>query len=315
MKLYYKTIFTVLFLCACFGANQVQAQDLQQALSNLNAQVVGGYIDPILGNWANDLNSGIYHTAALHSVLGFDLSVNLALAHVSDGDKTFQFTMPIPVNANGVLYPANTPITASTAVGPKNSTVLTTVNGLPIMTIPPGYDLPYVPLPMPQVSLGLPFGIEVMARYIPTVSAGSEGKFNSSGFGARYSIDQWIPMCPVNIAVHFMTQKLNFKSKSDTSIFSGKGTAYGLEVSKKLAILTLYAGFQLESSSMTVDNYEYTNQATGLSSTIQGFTVNGSNKSRFTVGANFSLLIFDIQADYSFASTPVATLGAGFSFR
>jgi hypothetical protein len=66
---------------------------------------------------------------------------------------------------------------------------------------------------------------------------------------------------------------------------------------------------------MTVDNYEYTNQATGLSSTIQGFTVNGSNKSRFTVGANFSLLIFDIQADYSFASTPVATLGAGFSFR
>ncbi len=315
MNLSKKTIVTVLLLCVCSGVNRVQAQDLQQALSNLNAQVAGMYIDPILINWANDLNSGIYHTADLHGVLGFDIGVNLALAHVSDGDKTFQFIMGMPVNVNGVLYPANTPITASTAVGPKNATVITTVNGLPILTIPAGYNLPYVPLPMPQVSLGLPFGIEVMARYIPTVSAGSEGKFNSSGFGARYSIDQWIPMCPVNIAVHFMTQKLNFKSKSDTSIFSGKGTAYGLEVSKKLAILTLYAGYQLESSSMTVDNYVYTDQSTGLSSTIQGFTVNGSNKSRFTVGANFSLLILDIHADYSFASTPVATLGAGFSFR
>ena len=109
------------------------------------------------------------------------------------------------------------------------------------MKLPAGFNLPYVPLPMPQVSLGLPFGIEVMARYIPTVSAGDEGKFNYSGFGARYSIDQWIPMCPVNIAVHFMTQKLNFKSKSDADIFSGKGTAYGLKSARSLLYLRFTA--------------------------------------------------------------------------
>jgi hypothetical protein len=337
MDIFKKTLVSVLLLCVCFGANLMQAQDLQTQLSKMGQDAAIGYTTPLLSNWANDLNTGIYHTAALHSILGFDIGVNLALARITDGDKTFTFNMPSTFNVTsngytatlvaGTHYPAS--VVTPTAVGDGNGTVIKTtapytVNGVvvvpagyPLLTMPGGFNLPAVPLPMPQLALGLPFGIEVMVRYIPTVSAGDEGKFNFSGFGARYSIDQWIPMCPVNIAVHFMTQSLNFKSKGDTSLFSGKGTAYGLEVSKKFFILTLYGGFQIESSSMTLNDYTFTDQSSGVpvQVNIPGFTINGSNKSRFTVGANLLLLILNIQADYSFGTTPVANLGVGIAIR
>jgi hypothetical protein len=169
---------------------------------------------------------------------------------------------------------------------------------------------------MPQLNLGLPFGLEFMLRYIPTTSAGDVGKFNYMGFGLRYSIDQWIPLCPVDLSVHFMTQKLTFKSSSDQDIFTGKATAYGVEVSKRLFILTLYGGFQMESSTLTLSDYTYAGDDPTLQGvSVSGFEVNGSNKSRFTVGARLLLLFINVHADYSFATNPVLTLGAGITLR
>ena len=76
------------------------------------------------------------------------------------------------------------------------------------------------------------------------------------GFGLRYDIDQWIPACPVDLAIHLMTQKFNFKSKDNADIFSAKGIAFGVEASKKFFIVTIYGGFQLESSSLTLNDFQ-----------------------------------------------------------
>jgi hypothetical protein len=238
-------------------------------------------------------------------------------------------------------------ITAPTAIGDKNGvdvkgksgTTVYSVNGNPLyagargvytqlpnfdlsnttlIPLPGGYNLGSlgVPLPMPQLNLGLPFGLEVMLRYFPTTAYQDYGKFAYMGFGLRYDIDQWIPMCPVDIAVHFMTQKLTFKSSSDQDIFTGKATAYGVEVSKKLFILTLYGGFQMESSTLTVADYLYSgNDPTLQGVNIPGFEVKGNDKSRFTVGARLLLLFINVHADYSFSTTPVLTLGAGITIR
>ena len=246
----------------------------------------------------------------------------------------------------GVNYSSNQ-ITANTAVGPKDGVPIKTTGGtatvynasgtvvgttpagiIPIgqtiLTIPGGFDISSlgVPLPMPQFDLGLPFGIEVMLRYVPTISGGDVGKFNYMGFGLRYSISQWLPLFPVDIAAHFMTQKMNFKSKDDKDIFSAKATAYGLEVSKKLFILTLYGGFQLESSSLTLADYQYKgndpaliNSTTGQGVIIPGFEVKGTDKSRFTVGARLLLLIVNVHVEYSVAKNPVIAAGVGITLR
>jgi hypothetical protein len=189
--------------------------------------------------------------------------------------------------------------------------------GQTILPLPGGFDIGKlgVPLPMPQADLGLPFGLEVMLRYIPTIKTGDVGKFNYMGFGLRYSISQWLPLFPVDIAAHFMTQKMNFKSTTDQDIFTAKGTAYGLEVSKKLFILTLYTGFQLESSTLTLADFQGYDPALGQTVTIPGFEVKGSDKSRFTVGARLLLLIINVHVEYSVAKNPVRAAGVGITIR
>ncbi|RPI05184.1 MAG: hypothetical protein EHM64_07430 [Ignavibacteriae bacterium] len=347
--------FTKKLVCLlALGAGLMTAQDLQQQLSKLGHDAAVGYITPILSGWGNDLNSGIYYSADLHDVLGFDIGVKFAMSQVTDADKTFSLTMPatMTMNASDLGYtgfPSGTTITlhstgpdpnypasvtANTAVGAKEEVLVKTLGGFgelkngsvttpvpvpagrTILPLPPGYDWGKtgVPLPMPQLNVGLPFGIEFMLRYIPTVS-NDAGKFSYMGFGLRYNIDQWIPFCPVDIAVHFMTQKMNFKSKADADIFSATGTAYGFEASKKLFIVTLYGGFQLENSTLTLNDFQGYNPEIGQSVTIPGFEVKGSNKSRITVGARLLLLIVNVHAEYSIAKNPVITLGAGISIR
>jgi hypothetical protein len=49
--------------------------------------------------------------------------------------------------------------------------------------------------------------------------------------------------------------------------------------------------------------------------TIPETKFDGEDKSRATLGIRLLLAIVNIQAEYSFAKTPVAALGVGISFR
>ena len=358
-----KSFFRCTIAMMCFitlAGSVVIAQDLQQQISTLGSAAAKGYISPILSGWGNDLNTGIYYSADLHDVLGFDVGVRAGMSKITDADKTYSLDLPASVKltsvpglpsgiiptggyivlTKGVNY-QSLPVIAPTAVGNKDNVNVQTTGGranvysangtligqtplgaVPtgqtIFTLPGGFDLGSlgVPLPMPQFDLGLPFGLEFMLRYVPTISAGNTGKFNYMGFGLRYSIDQWIPLCPVNIAVHFMTQKMNFKSTSDADIFSANATAYGLEVSKKFFILTIFGGFQIEKSTLSLAKYSYTgNDPTLIGTSIPGFDVSGANTSRFTVGARILLLFINVHAEYSMATTPMLGAGVGITIR
>lgn len=378
MKSFFRNTFVIMCIITLAGSGVI-AQDLQQQISKLGQAAAKGYITPILNGWGNDLNSGIYYSADLHDVLGFDVGVKLAMSHTTDADKSYTLNLPPAINVdassiptpisgaslftkvgnNYVAYtntqvqvksgnPYATSITAPTAIGDKNNVVVngksgTTVystdgvtplyagkNGIyqqltgldlsnnTLFVLPGGYALGAlgVPLPMPQLNLGLPFGLELMLRYFPTTSYQDYGKFNFMGFGLRYSIDQWIPLCPVDLSVHFMTQKLTFQSTGGQDIFTGTANAYGVEVSKKLFILTVYGGFQMESSTLTIADYSYTGADPTLQGEkIPGFEIKGSDKSRVTVGARLLLLFINVHADYSFATNSVFTVGAGITIR
>jgi hypothetical protein len=152
-----------------------------------------------------------------------------------------------------------------------------------------------------------------MGRILPTQEFDG-GKVGLTGFGVRYDVDQWIPLFPVDIAVHFATQKLTLKDKADADVLSASATAYGVEVSKSLLFLTVYGGFQLESSTIDVAAIKGANFA-GTPFTIPGFSIEGSNKSRVTVGARLLLLIVNVHAEYSIADTPMLGAGVGITFR
>ncbi|MCX7985053.1 MAG: hypothetical protein N3A63_09155 [Bacteroidetes bacterium] len=345
MRTMNKVVSLLLVVTVVIGIS-VQAQDLQEQLKKLSRDAAIGYVTPFLNHFAANLNSGFYHSADLHDILGFDVGVKISLTRVRDEDKTFKLTLPptisvraadldpaLPANQAVVFYAGtdyDPNLTPNTAFGSKNPTPVTlranktvTVGGITrtiaanrtILEIPGGFDIPTLPLVVPQVAVGLPLGLEVIGRYAPPLKVGDAGKFSYFGFGLRYDIDQWLPAFPIDIAAHFATQKLSFKSSADKDIFSAKGIAYGLEASKKLFILTVYAGFQLEKATVSLGDYDYIDPATGQTITVQGFDVTGDNKSRFNVGLRLLLLILNVHAEYSFAKIPVATVGVGISLR
>jgi hypothetical protein len=333
-----RLLITITCIIALAG-NLATAQDLADQLKKVGTQNVQNYVTPIFNGWAADLNSGIYHSADLHSVLGFDIGVKIGFALVTDEDKKYDFLTPDSIGYGGMQLHAGVDYDAvvrgvPTSVGDNDANNHYYVRVLPgssiytafhaahpndaLFEIPKGFNLPVIPMFIPQASIGLPFGIEIIGRFIPTISAGDAGKFNYMGFGLRYDIDQLIPMCPVDIAIHFMTQKMNFKSKGDVDIFEATGTAFGAEISKKILLLTIYGGFQIEKATFTlapIDGTFETPDGTITRFTIPETTYEGKNKSRFTLGARVLLGVANIHVDYSVAKSPVVALGIGISFR
>jgi len=290
------------------------AQDLGAQLKQMARVNAERYVAPLLNGWGVALNSGLYHTADVHSILGFDIHIKLTGALIQDSEKKYMFETPnFPGYSRGDAvaptgYPAE--IEANSVVGGKESKEIRANNGDLLGTIPGGLNIPTTPLILPQVSIGLPFGFEVMGRFFPTAKIGDVGKVNLLGFGLRHDIDQYIPLLPLDVAVHFFTQKLNYEDASGAKLLEASATAYGVEVSKHLLLLTVYAGFQLESSSIKVGPYT----VSGTGGTVE-FTHEGNTSSRLLLGARISLLVLNIHADYNIGTTKAFTLGVGISFR
>lgn len=304
------------YLASCLALivapSMVPAQDLGEQLKQFAKVNAERYVAPLLNGWGVALNSGLYHTADVHSILGFDVHIKLTGSLVQEADKKYTFDTPatIGVYSRGTDYP-NT-VQANSVVGPKDKTPVYLNDGVTPtgFEIPGGLNIPTTPLILPQVSIGLPFGFEVMGRFFPTAKIGDVGKINLLGFGLRHDIDQYIPLLPLDVAVHFFTQKLTYEDGTGTKLLEASGTAYGVEVSKHLLLLTVYAGFQLESSSITVGPYTFS----GGGAPIE-FTHEGNTSSRLLIGGRISLLILNIHADYNMGTTKAFTLGVGVSFR
>ena len=312
-----------------FTASLYAQNDLGSQLSKVAGTNAKSYLESFLSGLGADLNSGLYHSADLHGVLGFDLGLKVGAVMVKDEDRVFDFEMPDRVTYSGVTLTAGTDydkmITAAPTVlgekGGKEVRVKSTSPYIPLrgqtfFTTPAGFDLKYLPLAAPQASIGLPFGLEVIGRFIPTVSLPEDaGKVNFVGFGLRHDIDQYIPLFPIDIAVHFMTQKLTVSDNKDAKLLTATGTAYGIEVSKSLVLFTLYGGFQVEKSKWEIEPYTFSDISSGTTIKVDGFSLEGANTSRFHAGIRILLLFVNIHADYSFATQPVLTAGVGISFR
>lgn len=322
MKSLIRNLTAFLFVGILVG-NIATAQGLSEQVAKMGSQAVQGYLSPALRGWDADLNSDLYHTADLHDFFGFDIQIKAAFMPAKDEDKSYTFYPDPTYTISGHTFHRGTDyansLTAPTVIGGGDD-VPFKINGNTLFTLPKGITMPIsgVPLAMAQASLGLPLGFEVTGRFVPTMKFGDVGKYNLVGFGVRHSIDQYIPMCPVDIAIHFFTTKFAIQDSTGSDLITGKGTAYGIEVSKNLLFLTLYGGFQMESGSVTLNKFEglFTDPTTGASqkATIDGFEQSG-NKSRFTVGARLLLLFINVHAEYSIAKYPVVAAGVGISIR
>ena len=294
----------------------------QSILSNDIAQaekLIEAYFTPMAGSFGAGLNSGWYNTAKPHSLGGFDLTFTLNTVIIPNSVKTFNIA-----DAGGTTF-TSTENEASTIFGSSDATTMTYNNnstGLGVdFEMPGGLKTPAVPLPMIQAGIGLIKNTAIDIRYMPMLNVGNNINVNLFGVGVKHDLLQWIPgigdAIPMSLSLQGGYTSLNTELKilgQEVSLKT-KATTINLVASKKLLMVTGYVGLGYNSATTT-----FTTDANFDLDGIQfdekvEVAFESNNNLRTNIGLRLNMTVVTIQADYTFAEYPTATLGLGVSLR
>jgi hypothetical protein len=272
---------------------------IENAIQGFGKKNVEGYLQPIEDLLGADMNTGYYHTAAI-STFGFHLSFDIIgmAAPVSDDQKSYMASTPAGFN----------PATFQTATifGETGTTVTHLSNSSLKYKGSDGiFNAKMFPFAVPQVTIGSVLGTDAFVRFVPVPKIG-DNKIPSTTFwgaGVRHSVSQYIPLCPVDIAVGILYNKLK-----TGDLFDATGLTYGVQVGKTFSVLSLYGGFNLESSKLKVS---YVSTEASEPGSIE-IDLTGKRKASFTAGLNLSLGFFHLFGNANLGSVTNFTAGLGF---
>lgn len=307
-------------------------------------KMVNAYVSPAMKGLIFGMNGGWYHTAKVHKKLGFDLTIGANLSFIPEKDEVFNI-------ANlGLTTVSSTSKTAATVAGSETieapMTVNTTIKGEKVsanFNMPGGIkeDLPVnaVPAPAIQIGLGLPYKLEVMARFVPKV--GSEDvKGGLFGIGVKKEITSWfgpLDKLPLHVSLLGAYTNMNVDytiiddSTTDNIVVRNGNAEFNLNsytvqaiASLNFPIINIYGGvgYGGGNSKIAVNGeYELTYNANGGGTVTSDPLVNPINEKfsagsfRTTLGARISLGFFKIFGDYTFQEYNTANVGIALSFR
>lgn len=260
MKRYFGMILLVIF---ALTVSQVMGQDeggFYGEFQKYAEDQIEEVATPIVEAFGTAVGGGLYHTAATHGVLGFDVGFRAMMVMVPEGESE----------------------------------------------ILDSSDVTFFPVPAIQASVGLPADFEVMLR-------GFSVKFEDEtislfGVGVKKNFTPNIPV-PGLPDISAMIAYHSFKA---SDILTSTHLSFDLMVSKKFMIITPYAGFGYDKTSMDIE-YTYVEMpGTELPISVN---VDGST-ARFTVGLNLSPFPFvKIFGDYNVGKYSEITAGMAISFR
>lgn len=297
-----------------FGQTQnILANDIAQG-----EKLIEAYFTPMAGSFGAGLNSGWYNTAKPHSLGGFDLTLTLNTVIIPSSAKTFNIKA-----AGGDIFTSND-TEASTIFGSADATTMTYNNstGLDVdFEMPGGFKTPAIPLPMIQAGIGLIKNTAIDVRYMPMLNVGDNINVNLFGIGIKHDLLQWIPgignAIPMSLSLQGGYTSLNTELEilgQEVSLKT-KATTINLVASKKLLMVTGYVGLGYNSATTT-----FTTDANFDLGGIQfdekvEVAFESNNNLRTNIGLRLNMTVVTIQADYTFAEYPTATLGLGVSLR
>ncbi len=260
------------------------------------------YLRPYSAGFGADLNSGWNNSARPYRTLGFDLRLSVATSFVPVSDEIFNVN-DLTFSQLEVLEGNSTP----TIAGPDNvnrarlgQTFMNPQSGneeeLYAFDMPEGTGFPYVPAPMVQLTVGIPYNTDVSLRAVPSFDIPNvDGSINLFGVGVKHGLNQWIPggaLLPVDISAQVGYTQLNMNVDVDVQPqvdgdtrndfndsnwnnqnieLKSSGYVFNVLVGKSLPLLTVYGGVGMQSSNMiiktggaypiTVANEEYDGQS------------------------------------------------------
>ena len=184
------------------------------------------------------------------------------------------------------------------------------------LPLPPGINLPALPLVMPQLALGLPMGIELIVRGMPDIEDEDIGTISMYGGGLRLNIDQFIPipLFPVDI-----TAGAFYSQMSIGNIIESSNMSFGLQVGISMDLLIfgvgVYADAAYEMSSLSI-GYDV-DPSFGMENDRIQFDMETDPGMRIGAGLHLKLIPFTY-FNVHVSQTPtnsVVTAGFGISLR
>jgi hypothetical protein len=293
------------FIAQGFSANLIEM------IKQMTEDNLKGYTQPLITSFGEATGSGLYHTAQTHKFLGFDLGLKAMWVPIPESAKTF--VAKVLVLSNNLAETTFIYDTTATIFGKSGQDPVSVLSGSIAIpsTFPGGLNLPGLPFLIPQVSIGLIKGTEVMFRYIPI--SFKEAKVQIFGAGLKIGLNKLfnLKLLPVDVAVQTVYQVFNIGDIIKSSTFSSN-----IHASKTLLVVTPYFGIGYENTKMNFDytfTYSLPNQP--QTNVPIKLALTGENHFRAVIGMSLKLAILMIHADYNLTKYPSFNGGIGFSLR
>jgi hypothetical protein len=280
------------------------------------------YFTPMTESFGAGLNNGWYNTAKPHSLGGFDLTFTVNTVIIPSSAKTFNIE-----GAGGNIFtsPQNK---ASTIFGSKETTTMyynpSTTAEMPVgfdFEMPGGFKTSVMPLPMIQAGIGLIKNTAIDIRYMPMLNIGDNINVNLFGVGVKHDLLQWIPAIgdaiPMSLSLQGGYTALNteLEISGQKVSLNTKATTINVIASKKLLMVTGYVGLGYNSATTTFNaDADFDLGGIKFEEKVE-VAFESNNNLRTNIGLRLNMTIVTIQADYTFAKYPTATLGLGVSLR
>jgi len=287
-------VLTLMAMVAvCWSGTVLAEDDLEELLEDMGGSYAEGYLAPLVTGFGINQNSALYHTA---HIPGSSLTISVGLkvmgTKLSDSDQTFSVVETIeltsanvPDNPEAWGETGQVVFSGPTVFGSDEDGGRATFfyHGLPIYTellddLTGLVESEFVPLAMPQVTVGGIMGAEATFRWLPDIEVQEGVKVKLMGFGLAATANYWLPTLPVDVKVGFFKQSLDVGEYVET-----EANSLYIAASKDFSMLTVYGGLAKESSSMDVT---YTNNDSG---DVISFSSDGVQENRMTIGATLNI--------------------------
>ncbi len=186
----------IVFVLLAINSFQVKSQTeivefIQGGIGD-GEKLIQAYLEPLGNGMGANLNGGWYNTAKVHRTLGFDITFTITTALVPESATIFDVTQ---LELQSVeLKPGDPPLAPTFAGGTDRGPALILMMGgldqpLVDFNTPGGVDVSYYPMPMIKGGVGLPGGIEVNGRFMPSISYEDMNAY-LWGVGVKYDVLQ-----------------------------------------------------------------------------------------------------------------------------
>lgn len=306
-------------------------------------KLLEAYIDPAMTGLIFGMNNGWYHTAKVHKLFGFDISIALNASFIPSSNEVFRFA------DLGLQNTTSTSTTAATVAGSNNVVVPVTftgtVQGQTVSTtfeMPDGIkdELPLNALPTPavQIGVGLPWKFDATLRFVPEVGSDNV-KGSLLGIGLKKEITSIfgkLEKTPLHVSLlaAYTTMNVDYDIQAESTIVgTGQKAEFSLNSYNVEAIASLnfpvinifggvgYNGGSSDLKMLGTYQLEYDTGLPAPNDTVTETVSNPVNMEfnasgfKTTLGARLSLGFFKIFGSYTIQNFNTLNAGIAFSFR